>query len=208
MSRSKMSRYYRVHARIYDATRWIFLNGRQQIVSDLALCAGDVVLEVGCGTGANFPSIMERIGATGRIIGVDCSPSMLVKARQRVRLYGWSNIELVDAEFGIEPIQVTPPNVILFSYSLSMIPGWESALSTARNMLTPGGRIAVVDFSVARKTFWSRLFSSWLRFNHVCADRPYGHVLSKHFGSRLYRVNRGSMRLWTYFRFIGLRNEY
>jgi ubiquinone/menaquinone biosynthesis C-methylase UbiE len=133
---------------------------------------------------------------------------MLDKARQRVRLYGWSNIELVDAEFGIEPIQVTPPNVILFSYSLSMIPGWEGALSTAHDLLQPGGRIAVVDFSLVHKTFWSRLFSSWLRFNHVCADRPYGHVLSKHFGSRLYRVNPGSMRLWTYFTFIGCRNEY
>jgi S-adenosylmethionine-diacylgycerolhomoserine-N-methlytransferase len=208
MSRANMSRYYRVHAGIYDATRWMFLFGRRQVVSDLALRAGDTVLEVGCGTGVNFHSIVERIGISGRIIGVDCSRSMLDKARRRIRRHGWSNIELIESEFGIEPVHVTSPDVVLFSYSLSMIPRWESAVSAAHELLQPGGRIAVVDFVLARRDVWPRLFASWLRFNHVLADRPYATVLSKYFDSKLYRATPGTMRLWTYFTFIGLRNEY
>jgi S-adenosylmethionine-diacylgycerolhomoserine-N-methlytransferase len=202
-----MSRYYRVHAGIYDATRWMFLFGRRQIVSDLALRDGDTVLEVGCGTGTNFFSILERIGTSGRIIGVDCSAPMLAKARRRIQGHGWSNIELVDAEFGIEPIHITSPDVILFSYSLSMIPRWNSAVAAAHELLKPGGRIAIIDFGLARDAFWPRLFSSWLRFNHVCVERQYRSVLSKYFDSRLYRTDPGTMRLWTYFSFIGSRNQ-
>src|SRR5262245_35210811 len=164
MSRSTMSRYYRVQAGIYDATRWMFLYGRREVVADLALQKGDIVLEVGSGTGANFPFIIEQIGTSGRIIGVDCSPSMLAKARKRIQRNGWSNVELVDAEFGNEPIQIVQPNVVLFSYSLSMIPSWERALRAAHVLLQPGGRIAVVDFVLARKTLLPRMFSSWLNF--------------------------------------------
>jgi S-adenosylmethionine-diacylgycerolhomoserine-N-methlytransferase len=207
MSRSTMSRYYRVQAGIYDATRWMFLYGRREVVADLALQKGDIVLEVGCGTGANFPFIVEQIGSGGRIIGVDCSPSMLGKARKRIQRHGWSNVELVDAEFGNEPLQIAQPKVVLFSYSLSMIPSWERALRAAHVLLQPGGRIAVVDFVLVGKNILPRVFSSWLNFNHVCADRPYRSVLSKHFVSNLYRDEPGSMRLWTFFTFIGLRNE-
>src|SRR5262245_5775143 len=49
-----MSRYYAWHSRIYDATRWAFLFGRDAILDDLGLEAGQTVVEIGCGTGRNF----------------------------------------------------------------------------------------------------------------------------------------------------------
>src|SRR5262245_41403501 len=59
--RALMSNYYRMHAPIYDFTRWMFLFGRKQIIADLRLKRGEVVVEVGCGTGKNFSAILNAI---------------------------------------------------------------------------------------------------------------------------------------------------
>jgi S-adenosylmethionine-diacylgycerolhomoserine-N-methlytransferase len=48
-----MSGYYAWQSRIYDATRWAFLFGRDALLDDLQLKPGNTVVEVGCGTGRN-----------------------------------------------------------------------------------------------------------------------------------------------------------
>ncbi len=59
----------------FDITAW-----RKQAVSALKLKRGDIVVDVGCGTGSNFPLIEEIIGAEGKIIAVDLSQEMLDQA--------------------------------------------------------------------------------------------------------------------------------
>ncbi len=44
---------------------------RRLVVDALSAKSGDTIVEIGCGTGMNFPLLEERIGAEGRIIGVD-----------------------------------------------------------------------------------------------------------------------------------------
>jgi S-adenosylmethionine-diacylgycerolhomoserine-N-methlytransferase len=49
---SAIERYYRLHSRIYAATRWSFLFGRRAILDDIAAATTPArILEVGCGTG-------------------------------------------------------------------------------------------------------------------------------------------------------------
>jgi SAM-dependent methyltransferase len=54
-------------------------------------------VEIGCGTGLNFGLVQERIGPTGRLLGVDLCADMLEQARQRVAARGWDNVELIRA---------------------------------------------------------------------------------------------------------------
>src|SRR5207244_1679106 len=70
---------------------------RRLAVEQLELREGDDVLDVGCGTGLSFPLIEERIGAEGRLIGIDLSPDMLAKARERVKGHGWENVTLLES---------------------------------------------------------------------------------------------------------------
>ena len=51
----------------------------------LAPQPGEVILDVGCGTGRNFERIRERIGPAGRLIGIEQSPEMLARARALVQ---------------------------------------------------------------------------------------------------------------------------
>ena len=58
---------------------------------------GEVILDVGCGTGLNFAAIEEGIGPQGRLIGIEPCPEMLALARERVEDSGWRNVTLVAA---------------------------------------------------------------------------------------------------------------
>jgi precorrin-6B methylase 2 len=71
---------------------------RRQAVARLAPSPGEVILDVGCGTGLNFRAIQDAIGPTGRLIGVELNPKMLDVARARIQRHGWTNVELVQAD--------------------------------------------------------------------------------------------------------------
>jgi SAM-dependent methyltransferase len=72
-------------------------HGRRELVERLAPRTGEVILDVGCGSGRNFDQIQRRIGPSGRLIGIDASPEMLAQARALVERRGWSNVELICA---------------------------------------------------------------------------------------------------------------
>jgi ubiquinone/menaquinone biosynthesis C-methylase UbiE len=84
-------------AATYDSHTGSFERYRRQIVKELPLRRGDVVIDAGCGTGLCFPLLRERVGAEGTIIGVDAAPDMLAIAADRVAAAGWSNVVLVEA---------------------------------------------------------------------------------------------------------------
>jgi SAM-dependent methyltransferase len=71
---------------------------RRLAVARLAPSPGEVILDVGCGTGLNFAAIVDAIGPSGRLIGVELNPSMLGLARARIARHGWTNVELVQAD--------------------------------------------------------------------------------------------------------------
>ncbi|BAS09291.1 match to protein family HMM PF08241 [Arthrobacter sp. Hiyo4] len=56
------------------------------------------MLDIGCGTGLNFPLLQERIGAAGTIVGIDRSAGMLRQARRRAEARGWQNVILIQAD--------------------------------------------------------------------------------------------------------------
>jgi demethylmenaquinone methyltransferase/2-methoxy-6-polyprenyl-1,4-benzoquinol methylase len=104
LSKEEIRSSYETGAKYYDfAVRLYGLIGirkayRLRAVKLLRLQRGDCVVELGCGTGLNFPLILEQIEPEGRLIGVDLSPKMLAYARERVERAGWKNIELVQSD--------------------------------------------------------------------------------------------------------------
>jgi trans-aconitate methyltransferase len=90
-------RAYGEHARSYDQSTGAYQGFRREILDALPLRPGDVVLDVGCGTGLCFPMIMDRVGPTGGIIGIDASPDMVMMAGDRVEQAGWRNVTLLQS---------------------------------------------------------------------------------------------------------------
>jgi ubiquinone/menaquinone biosynthesis C-methylase UbiE len=88
---------YRRRAWVYDLELALFEPVRRRAVAWLAPRPGDTVLDVGCGTGLSFALLQDAVGSGGRIVGIEQSPQMLDKARQRVQRHGWRNVTLLCA---------------------------------------------------------------------------------------------------------------
>jgi ubiquinone/menaquinone biosynthesis C-methylase UbiE len=120
---------------------------RRRAVQALRLSPGDTVVEVGCGTGLNFPLIEREIGPAGRIIGVDMTDAMLAQAQQRVETNGWSNVSLVQAD-AIEFEFPAGIDSILATYAHSLLPDCAGVIARGTAALSEGGRWVVLDVKV------------------------------------------------------------
>jgi len=94
---------YQNWAKVYEWLTPIYLLGnekrlRRETIGSLRLQPGQTVLDVGCGTGRNFPLILEKIGSTGKLTGVDYTSDMLARAQERVKREGWKNVELIQGD--------------------------------------------------------------------------------------------------------------
>lgn len=71
---------------------------RQRAVRLLNLRPGDRVIDMGCGLGGSFPYLVEAVGPSGAVVGVEISPEVAVNARQRIAKHGWANVQLLEAD--------------------------------------------------------------------------------------------------------------
>jgi arsenite methyltransferase len=110
-------------------------------VDALELRPGDVGADIGFGGGVALELLLDRVGPTGRVIGVDLSPSMVNRAVARFRneprlsVYQGSITELPLGEATIDGVSST--NTIYFVDDL------ERAFAEVARVLTPGGRFAL-----------------------------------------------------------------
>ncbi len=79
-------------ARHYDLMMDLLLVGRYQAfiekaIQRMGIRKGDAILDLGSGAGRNICVMLEALGSTGRVVGVDISQEMLRQARQRCRAY-------------------------------------------------------------------------------------------------------------------------
>ncbi|PPK98145.1 demethylmenaquinone methyltransferase/2-methoxy-6-polyprenyl-1,4-benzoquinol methylase [Kineococcus xinjiangensis] len=154
---------YTWSAPLYDvlSLEWpVYRAGRVAGVEGLRLRPGDRVLDVGCGTGLNFPLLQRRIGEGGRIVGVDASAAMLGQAARRARRRGWGNVELVEADAtAVDPAELRArlgadadgeagADAVLFTYALSLMDEWPRAWEAALRSARAGARVAVVGMAV------------------------------------------------------------
>jgi len=140
-----MDEVYRGQRHIYDLTRKYYLFGRDTLIAGLAARPGMRVLEVACGTGRNLAKVAGAWPGV-RLFGLDISAEMLKSARaalgEEARLGEGDACAFDPASLLGEPAFER----IVLSYSLSMIPDWQGALSHAASQLAPGGELHVVDF--------------------------------------------------------------
>ena len=90
-------RLYERSAPRYDRSTRRFEPLRRQAIDRLDLKEGDRVIDVACGTGVNFAQLVADVGLSGAVVGVDLSPQMLRRARERVASAGWQNVSLIES---------------------------------------------------------------------------------------------------------------
>jgi len=186
----RLESFYSHQASGYDDFRKRLLQGRQQMWDSLPVKEGDIGLDMGGGTGANLEFLGERIKLFSEMRLVDLSKSLLKVADERIAARGWGNVSTVEAD-ATQYQPSTPPDLITFSYSLTMIPDWFAAMDHAYKLLKPGGTIGVVDFFVSRKypgeghtrhsLATQGLWPWWFRFDNVYPSPDHLPYLQRKF---------------------------
>lgn len=167
-----MDQTYRYQRLIYDVTRKYYLLGRDHLISEMKVKPGQRVLEMACGTGRNLAKIGNRY-PEAQLYGMDISEEMLTSAR--AKLGSAAILAQGDAcDFDPEALFSAPAfDHIVLSYSLSMIPDWNAALTQAARCLAPSGTLHVVDFgdSAQLPGWFQRMLLAWLARFHVAPRR-------------------------------------
>jgi demethylmenaquinone methyltransferase/2-methoxy-6-polyprenyl-1,4-benzoquinol methylase len=111
------------------------------------LLPGQTVLDVACGTGLSFPLLQEGVGESGKIVGVELSPDMLARARERCAREGWLNVRLLESP--METAQIPGPvDAILFNFTHDVLRS-PAALARIFAAARPGTRVAVAGMKLA-----------------------------------------------------------
>lgn len=176
---SEMRQLYQRLAPWYDTTLWVYylvgfrvMHYRRLAVKGLGLQRGACVVDLGCGTGLNFPLLEKAVGPEGRIIGVDLSADMLQQARQRVRRAGWENVELIEADCAAYRFPAGGVDGVLSTLALVIVDEYDDVIRRAAATLQPGGRLAL--FGMKRPEDWPE----WLVRLGAWVQQPFGVRLS------------------------------
>ena len=122
-----------------------------EVVTSLKLRPGDVVADVGTGSGYFVPYLSEWVGASGRVYAIDIQPEMLAFVQRKITELELTNVTTVlsqeaDTRLAAESVDLA---LMVDVYHELGSPG--PLLANIRSTLKPDGRLAIIDFKVDKE---------------------------------------------------------
>ena len=117
--------------------------GNPTAVADLR--AGETVLDLGSGGGIDVLLSAQRVGPTGRAIGVDMTEEMLELARRNAATAGATNVEFLPGTIEALPLADASVDVVISNCVINLAADKASVFAEIARVLRPGGRVGVSD---------------------------------------------------------------
>ena len=142
----------------------IFARWAPDLIEAAGVRSGERVLDVACGTGVVTRLLAERVGAGGRVVGLDRDPGMLAVARTAASRL---NIEWLEGSAVKMPLPDAAFDAVVCQQGLQFFPDRPAALREMRRVLVPGGRLAL---------------SVWRSIDHAPGFRVLEQALARRIG--------------------------
>ena len=149
------------------------------MVEALPLRRGQVVLDVGCGTGLCCGLLREKVGPRVAVVGIEESPEMAAVACEQIASEGWRNVTVLQSQAEDAQVPVTA-DAALFCAVHDIMQSPE-ALANVMTKLRPGACVAAgggkwaAPIMVAANLMTSMLHAPYVR-DFSGFDRPWGHL--------------------------------
>ena len=170
---------YEEHARSYERDTAAFQTYRRAVVEALPLRHGQVVLDVGCGTGLCCGLLREKVGREGEVVGIEEAPEMVAVAREHIAGEGWENVTVVQAPAEDAELDLTADAALFCAvHDILQSP---DALKNVMTTLRPGAWVAAGGgkwagpMMVALNSMVSTLHAPYVR-DFTGFDRPWRHL--------------------------------
>jgi len=151
---------YNAAADLYDDPRLSFWDrfGRRT-VERTGLAPGSMVLDLCCGSGASALPAAERVGSSGRVLGVDLAENLIRRARTKAQMRGLGNTEFLVEDFEALDLPLASFDAVLCVFGIFFVPDMNRALRRMWSWVRPGGVLAVTTwgprlFEPANSIFW------------------------------------------------------
>jgi demethylmenaquinone methyltransferase/2-methoxy-6-polyprenyl-1,4-benzoquinol methylase len=178
-SASRRQPAYGERARSYERDTEAFQPYRRAVVEALPLRSGQVVLDVGCGTGLCSGLLRDKVGPEGGVVGIEESPEMAAVAREHIACEGWDNVTVVQAPAEDAEIGLTADAALFCAvHDILQSP---DALRNVVTRLRPGAWVAAgggkwaAPMMVALNSMTGMLHAPYVR-DFSGFDRPWRHL--------------------------------
>jgi len=162
----------------------------QDVMGALGLRPGEVIADIGAGSGYFTFRLAHHVGHTGKIYAVDVSPNMILHINRRIRESKATNVVSILADPDDPLLPDASVNRFFFSNSWHHIENQTKYLSLMKKMLKPGGEIIIIDFhkkelpvgppmemKIAREDLIKQMESNGFRLTREHTFLPYQYYL-------------------------------
>jgi len=166
--KEKVKEYFKETACKWDEIRKDYYdeNLRDVIIQKANIKTGNIVLDIGCGTGFLSLGVAKAVGKNGKAMGIDISEEMMKKAKENLSMAGFSNIEFRVGDAENIPLEDNSVDLVVGNMVLHHCPNPESAIEEMARVLKPKGRLVLADME-EHKEKWLKdeMADLWLGFN-------------------------------------------